>query len=54
MLASQGSGVAIWIFYGAAIRSAPVIVSNMVTLALVLLLVYLKAKFGVADTTGSS
>ena len=45
MLVFQGSGVTLWLFYGAAIRSAPVIASNAVTLALVLLLAYFKAKF---------
>jgi MtN3 and saliva related transmembrane protein len=42
MLVSQGSGVSLWILYGTAIRSAPIILSNAVTLALVLLLTYFK------------
>ena len=46
MLVSQGSGVTLWIFYGVAIKSAPVIASNCVTLALVLLLAWFKVKFG--------
>ena len=44
MLASQGSGVTLWIVYGASIRSTPVIVSNVVTLTLVLLLAWFKAR----------
>jgi MtN3 and saliva related transmembrane protein len=42
MLVSQGSGVTLWILYGTAIRSAPIILSNAVTLTLVLLLTYFK------------
>ena len=47
MLVSQGSGVTLWILYGTAVRSAPIIVSNAVTLVLVLLLAYVKAHRGV-------
>jgi MtN3 and saliva related transmembrane protein len=49
MLVSQGSGVALWILYGTAIRSAPIIVSNTVTLALVLLLTYFKRQIGASS-----
>ena len=42
MLACQSTGVALWIVYGVAIRSAPVIVANIITLALALILLVLK------------
>ncbi len=43
MLLAQSTGVALWIVYGVAIRSLPVIVSNVVTLTLALLLLMFKA-----------
>jgi MtN3 and saliva related transmembrane protein len=45
MLVSQGSGVSLWMVYGTAIRSTPIIVSNGLTLGLVLLLAYCKVRF---------
>jgi MtN3 and saliva related transmembrane protein len=42
MLASQASGVALWIVYGVAIRARPVIVANVVTLALTMTLLVLR------------
>ena len=47
MLLSQGSGVTLWILYGAAIRSTPIIISNTLTLLLVLLLAFLKVRYRV-------
>jgi len=46
MLGSQGLGVSLWVVYGAAISSTPIIVSNLLTLALVVLLAYAKTRFG--------
>jgi MtN3 and saliva related transmembrane protein len=48
MLLSQGSGVILWILYGVAIRSTPIIMSNTLTLLLVLMLAFLKGRVGVA------
>jgi MtN3 and saliva related transmembrane protein len=38
-------GVALWIVYGALVRSAPVVVANSVTLVLALAVLGMKAKF---------
>jgi MtN3 and saliva related transmembrane protein len=42
MLLAQSFGVALWIVYGVAIGSLPVIISNVVTLTLTLLLLAFK------------
>ena len=42
MLTAQSTGVALWIVYGIAIGSTPVIVANAVTLTLCLALVVFK------------
>jgi MtN3 and saliva related transmembrane protein len=42
MLLAQSVGVALWIIYGVAIGSLPVIISNVVTLTLALLLLAFK------------
>jgi len=42
MLACQSTGVALWIVYGVAIGSAPVIAANIVTLLLAVILLLLK------------
>jgi len=42
MLVAQSTGVALWIVYGVAIASLPLIVSNTVTLTLSVLLLTLK------------
>ncbi len=42
MLGCQSAGVALWIVYGVAIHSAPVIAANIITLALALILLLLK------------
>ncbi|MDD4179011.1 MAG: SemiSWEET transporter [Candidatus Margulisbacteria bacterium] len=39
-------GVSLWIVYGVALGSIPVIAANSVTLCLMLYLVYLKIKYG--------
>jgi MtN3 and saliva related transmembrane protein len=46
MLLAQGVGVALWIFYGVAIGSGPVIMSNTVTLTLTVILLGCKVAFG--------
>jgi MtN3 and saliva related transmembrane protein len=38
MLGAQGAGVALWIVYGFAIESVPVIISNSVTLTMCMML----------------
>jgi MtN3 and saliva related transmembrane protein len=43
MLLAQSVGVALWIAYGVAIDSRPVVVTNTVTLVLALLLLALKS-----------
>jgi len=43
MLGAQSAGVTLWIVYGLAINSLPVIFANSVTLVLCLLLVMFKA-----------
>jgi MtN3 and saliva related transmembrane protein len=45
MLLSLGTGVCLWIVYGMLLRASPVIVANVVTLALLVALVYLKARY---------
>ena len=45
MLLTQSIGVALWIVYGLAIRSAPIIVANAITLTLTLLLLVFKKAF---------
>ncbi len=42
MLGAQSAGVSLWIVYGVAIRSIPVIASNAVTLAMCLVLLAFK------------
>lgn len=44
-LIAQSTGVALWIVYGVSIGSAPVIASNAVTLALMLVLVWFKLRY---------
>ena len=44
MLLAQSVGVALWIVYGVAIGSLPVIMANVVTLVLALLLLAFKIK----------
>jgi MtN3 and saliva related transmembrane protein len=45
MLLAQGLGVSLWIFYGVTIASAPVIMSNTVTLALTAVLLAFKRTY---------
>lgn len=45
-LVAQTAGVGLWIVYGVGIRSAPVIASNTVTLALMLVLIGFKIRYG--------
>jgi MtN3 and saliva related transmembrane protein len=42
MLVAQSLGVALWIVYGVAINSVPIMVSNLVTLALAVILLVFK------------
>lgn len=49
MLLSQGAGVTLWILYGVAIRSTPIIISNTLTLLLVMLLAFFKVRFRVGE-----
>jgi MtN3 and saliva related transmembrane protein len=45
MLLAFATGVALWIVYGLLLHAAPVIVANVVTLALILVLLFLKARY---------
>lgn len=45
MLLAFAAGVTLWMIYGLFLRAAPIIVANAVTLALVLMLIGLKAKY---------
>ncbi len=45
MMATFCLGVFLWIVYGLAIGSIPIVMSNVVTLALALLIVILKIKY---------
>jgi MtN3 and saliva related transmembrane protein len=45
MLLAFGTGVLLWLIYGLWLRAAPVIVANAITLALILVLIVLKARF---------
>jgi len=46
MFALSALGVFIWMIYGIAIGAVPVILSNALTLGLMLYIVYLKIKYG--------
>ena len=46
MLLAFGLGVFLWLVYGLALRKSPIIAANAVTLALIVALVVLKAKYG--------
>ncbi len=48
MLLAFGAGVLLWMIYGFWLRAAPVILANVVTLALILVLIFLKARFSSA------
>lgn len=45
MLLAFGSGVTLWLIYGLLLRAAPIIAANAVTLVLILVLLYMKARF---------
>jgi MtN3 and saliva related transmembrane protein len=49
MLLAQATGVALWILYGVAIASHPIIVANIVTLTLTLMLLLFKRVYSTAD-----
>jgi len=40
-----GSGVSLWVVYGIYVGSLPVILANSVTLALVLVIIFLKVRY---------
>ena len=44
MLLAFGAGVLLWLIYGVWLRAAPVIVANLATLALIMVLIVLKAR----------
>ena len=45
MLLALALGVSLWLVYGLALRAAPIIATNAVTLALVLILISFKARY---------
>jgi MtN3 and saliva related transmembrane protein len=46
MLVIFASGILLWFLYGIGIGSAPVMIANGLTLILVLIIAYLKIRFG--------
>ena len=45
MLLAFGAGVLLWLVYGLLLHAAPIIVANLVTLSLILVLLFLKARY---------
>ncbi len=45
MLLAFGAGVLLWLVYGLLLRASPIIVANAITLALILALLWLKARY---------
>ena len=45
MLLAFGAGVFLWLIYGLVLRDLPIILANAVTLALILALLWLKARY---------
>ncbi|HEY6272128.1 MAG TPA: SemiSWEET transporter [Terriglobales bacterium] len=45
MLLAFGGGVLLWMIYGFWLNAAPIILANLITLALILVLIVLKARF---------
>jgi MtN3 and saliva related transmembrane protein len=45
MLLAFGAGVFLWLVYGLLLHAPPIIVANLVTLTLILVLLYLKARY---------
>jgi MtN3 and saliva related transmembrane protein len=46
MLLAFGAGVLLWLVYGLLMAAPPIVVANAVTLALILALLWLKARYG--------
>lgn len=46
MLLAFGGGVSLWLIYGLLLHAAPIIAANLVTLTLILVLLFLKARYG--------
>lgn len=47
MLLAFAVGVVLWLVYGLILHAAPIIVANVVTLALILILLFLKLRYHV-------
>lgn len=45
MLLAFGAGVVLWLLYGVVLRKSPIIVANAVTLALIVVLLWLKVRY---------
>ncbi|HLW53841.1 MAG TPA: SemiSWEET transporter [Candidatus Angelobacter sp.] len=45
MLLAFGSGVALWLVYGLVLQALPIIAANLVTLVLILVLLFLRARY---------
>jgi MtN3 and saliva related transmembrane protein len=54
MLSAFAAGVTLWLVYGVAIASAPVVIANVTTLILALLLIAMRIAFGTARARPSS
>lgn len=50
MLATFSVGVGLWLVYGIAVRSTPIVAANVVTLAQTLVLVGLRVRYGARRT----
>jgi MtN3 and saliva related transmembrane protein len=50
MLAAFSLGVGLWLVYGVAVRSTPIVAANAVTLAQTIILVVLRVRYGARRT----
>lgn len=48
MLLAFGAGVLLWMIYGFYLRSTPIVTANVITLALIVVLIVLKARYRTA------
>jgi len=46
MFVTFSTGILLWIFYGIAIHSTPIVITNVVTFLLVFVILVLKLKYG--------
>lgn len=46
MFVTSSTGILLWIFYGIALHSMPIVIANVVTFLLVFVILMLKLKYG--------